>query len=171
MRKFLLKIKADLENCSEVQPLDNEEYPHDYEFTVKCTRCSLVQPKRIMVNRFEPETLMLDRIKRTVNVAKKCPDCNKMMYLILVRTPQAFTDKDFDFVPVLEVHTHACAIIEYHLEDQYMCKTLSGEIVTEVDLRRNEWSEFDQTSNKPMTITNFAYEIEELRGNSAISSL
>lgn len=165
-------MKADLANCTEVQPLDNEEYPHDYAFTIRCNKCSFDHPKPVIVNRFDQGDIEFDRLRRTVHLAKKCKECSKLHYLILVRTPDSLTpDNNDTFVPIVEVHTHGCQVIDYSMEDQFMCKTLAGEVVEEIDLRRNEWTEFDETSNLPMTITNFSYEIEEVRGNSSLTSL
>lgn len=168
MIKHLLKVRAHLENCTDLQPLDNEDYPHDYGFIIQCRKCKTVHPKTIVASRFDTEKAFFDR---TVNFAKRCKECNNEILLILIRTEKTITPENDEYVPILEIHSHGCIVREYVIEDQYMCKSMSNKPFAEIDLRVNEWTEFDVATNQPMVITNFEYAIEEIRGNSAVSSL
>ncbi|WEJ94813.1 hypothetical protein PSN45_002313 [Yamadazyma tenuis] len=124
MRTTVLSIKANLENCTDVEPVDNEDYPHDYGFTIETEQSLTLQ------------------------------------------------DSEHDtFVPILDVHTHGCIIIDFSLEDQFQCKTMKGKVIDGVDLRGNDWSEFDENGNVPMTITDFSYKLTTLDGNAEVTKL
>jgi hypothetical protein len=174
MRTFLLKIQADLENCTDVEPLDHQDYAHDYGLIFECDRCGYKHPKEVLVNRFEVLELVVNRLKRKVNFLIKCKDCHNAILIILTKPDTKLTQKDSkegNAVPILEIHTHGCIITDFVLEDQFQCKSSTGEIFEEVDLRRGEWSEFDEKNNIPMSITNCKFELEAKAGNSTVTSL
>ncbi|EGV59962.1 hypothetical protein CANTEDRAFT_115987 [Yamadazyma tenuis ATCC 10573] len=176
MRTTVLSIKANLENCTDVEPVDNEDYPHDYGFTIECKACKFRHPKQIMVNRFDTEHVQLyvNKPTRVVNFSIKCKDCRRVLFIILKRTEQSLTLQDSEhdtFVPILDVHTHGCIIIDFSLEDQFQCKTMKGKVIDGVDLRGNDWSEFDENGNVPMTITDFSYKLTTLDGNAEVTKL
>lgn len=174
MRKALLKLKADLENCTDVEPLDHEEYPHDYGFKFRCNKCRFEHPKEVIVNRFEIVDVDLERFRRRGNFQIKCKDCRNEIYIIIIKPETKLTmerSKAEEYVPILEIHTHGCRVTEFILEDQFQCKNTSGEVVEEVDLRRGEWAEFDETNNLPISITNAEFALEQLEGNSSIVTL
>lgn len=179
MRTSLLKISADLENCTELLPLDTEEYPHDYGFTIECLKCKFVHPRQVLVNRNEVTEVFLEPLRnkslrgRQANFFKNCKDCRNPMMLILEKPGNTLTKEDLERgnnSTILMIHRHGCRIRGYEVEDQFCCKTLTGEAVEEIDVRA-DWTEFDEINKVPMSITNFKIDLENLEGNSSVASL
>lgn len=174
MRTFSLKLRADLENCTDVEPLDHKEYPHDYGFRFMCSKCRYVHPKEIIVNRFDIIDIDLIGFRRRGNFQIKCKDCHNEIFFILTKPETKLTaekSKAGEYVPILDIHVHGCIVTEFVLEDQFQCKTTTGQVVEEVDLRRGEWAEFDEENNLPINITNASFELEQIMGNGSIVTL
>lgn len=175
MRTTLLNIKADLENCTNLKPLDHEEYAHDYGFQVQCTRCDFIHPKEVLINRFDRIPIKLTKvlggpIARLGNFATYCKDCRNNFYIILTSSGRGLMP-NLGLATILEIHCHGCKVIAFSVQDQFQCTTNSDEILDGVDLRQSEWTQFDCVSAVPVTITNFCYELEELPGNGLITTL
>ncbi|CAH6720500.1 UPF0587 protein [[Candida] jaroonii] len=177
MRTTLVKLQADLENCTDLKPLDHEEYPHDYGFKFICNKCRYEHPKEIIINRFDRIAVQLkSQIKRTANFFTYCKDCHNEIFIIItlaepVTAESKDTEDEDNFIPIIEVHSHGCRIKEFILEDQFQCTSSAGNIIEGVDLRANDWSEFDEEGNIPVTITNAKFQLEELPGNGQVTTL
>lgn len=76
MVNFLLKIKAELENLTNLQPQDGCDDPNfPYLFKVKCGRCGELSQKETCVTL--NETIPLQAGKGTTNLVQKCKFCGR----------------------------------------------------------------------------------------------
>lgn len=172
MRTTLVKLQANLENCTDLKPLDHEEYPHDYGLKIVCFKCRFEHPKEIIINRFDRIGVQLkSQLKRTANFFTYCKDCHNEIFIIITPGKEVTPEDEGKFVPIIEVHSHGCTIKEFIVEDQFQCKSSAGNIIEGVDLRVSDWSEFDEEGNVPVTITNAKFELEQLAGNGLVTTL
>ncbi|KAJ3194849.1 hypothetical protein HK101_001740, partial [Irineochytrium annulatum] len=71
MPKFVLSVKADLENVTNLRPKDED---YDWSFKIKCSKCNEVDDGFVVFNAVEEEEIPNSR--GTANLIMKCKFCS-----------------------------------------------------------------------------------------------
>lgn len=174
MRTYHLDFQAQLQGCSHLAPVDTEDYPHDYTFTIECGRCGFIHPKNVVATTLDKVEVLLfgygHKGRRYANFSQKCHDCHNLMYFIITRTPHFITESDV-WVSLAEISTHGCGIRDYILDDQFQVTGTKGNIIDGIDLTSGDFCEFDKESNRDILIANVKWRINFVAGNSTLRSL
>mmetsp|Transcript_10591 Transcript_10591/g.17680 ORF Transcript_10591/g.17680 Transcript_10591/m.17680 type:complete len:162 (-) Transcript_10591:8-493(-) len=159
MVKLQLKISATLENCT------NLTVPEDYLFPLKlkCENCGEVSDKFITVDRTNEETPPGSR--GSVNVVYCCKLCKRKHTLSVDSVSGALTKEDSDSGKFATIATFECRgvdIEEFEPRDGWQCEGAedSKSKFTDVDLADDEFCDYDEQKDLPVSISDFKFKFE-----------
>ncbi|ODV82362.1 uncharacterized protein CANTADRAFT_19925 [Suhomyces tanzawaensis NRRL Y-17324] len=157
MLTYTLKGSAQITNGFNLEPLDNPEYPFDYKFMVKCTRCRAHRDKPIQVTRYEyfPVTQFVN-----ANLVMKCKDCKSERYINVERLEGKLESES---TPIVRIVTHGLEILSFIADDQFQCQNAENETVQEIDLSEGGWTDGE------IAIRNVRWDVVLERGQAALA--
>lgn len=162
MVKFYLKVQAELQNVTDVQPVDTPQSPYEYIFKIQCTNCREVHPKPVNINRFEQHEITGSRGE--ASFVFRCKACKSEHSAQITRTKEKITaEKNREWVKILEIDARGIEFLEFTPEGRWEC---SGAETTskfdEVDLEDLEWHDYDEKAQDEVSIVDFESEISRL---------
>ncbi|KAG5419216.1 hypothetical protein I9W82_002983 [Candida metapsilosis] len=154
MLTYILQAKAELHNVAKVQPVDDETYPHDYNFKFQCNGCKTIHPNPVQINRFD--TFQVTGFRRLANVLIRCKTCRRERYAIISKVGKGCIENqdcgggfgDNTYCDILKIHTHGMRILGFIPDDQFECVTTDGESIQGIGLLDGEWNETDENGNE-----------------------
>ncbi|KAK6461523.1 hypothetical protein DFJ63DRAFT_185108 [Scheffersomyces coipomensis] len=160
MLTYILKAEAVLKNVSNVQPLDNLNYPFDYKFKIQCG-CTKIHDKPIEIN--SEGRFQVTGFRREANFLFKCKECNRERYATIKRLPNKI-DQDNQWTDILMINTFGIRLLDFIPDDQFECMSLlSNSIIQEIDLSDGEWYDYDQLGNGEISISEVKWKVELVR--------
>lgn len=158
MVKFYLNFIAELNNVTDLQPVDTPEEPFEYKFTIECTRCRTQHDKPITINRFESHELA--NSKGEVSFVVRCRECKSEHNAVITRTNKKFTSEDKKKVSFLEIDARGVDFLEFIPDGYFECVgTNSNTKFTEIDLTEGEWYDYDDKEGEEVSIVETRWDV------------
>lgn len=152
-----LKAKVQLENVTDLEPVDTAESPYEYTFTIECTKCREVHGKPVTINRFEQHEL--DSSRGAASFVFRCKNCKNEHSANISRTPAKVTEND-KWVKILELDCRGLEVKEFIPEGRWQCVGAeTNTSFTEVDLEDGEWYDYDEKAGSEVSVTDVSYDI------------
>eukprot|EP00850_Spirogloea_muscicola_P008341 SM000044S15988 [mRNA] locus=s44:420753:421610:+ [translate_table: standard] len=163
---LLLRIRAELENVTDLQP----EEGHTFRVKVRCSSCNEESDKESMLTAGEEYGTRLSasapRQSRAVgatNLIQKCKFCGRTGTIsILDGRGRPLTAEDSEagrFVPVLGMDCRGIQPVQFIPGDGWEAKGAeSGTTFANIDLSDGDWSEYDEKLQLPVGISNVQHE-------------
>ncbi|XP_053206956.1 CXXC motif containing zinc binding protein-like [Panonychus citri] len=158
MVKIALKVKANLENVTNLKPAND-----DFEWTIKikCNNCNESSDKWHSLT--IKETYELKGGRGDAHFVYKCKFCsNQSSILILPETIQSYSDDDSPKLKTMVVFDcRGIEPIEYQPRDGFVCQGIeSGRVFSSVEFQDNEWVDYDDKANQSVGIYEFESKFE-----------
>ncbi|KAG7662293.1 uncharacterized protein J8A68_004187 [[Candida] subhashii] len=158
MVKFLLKVTAELENVTDLQPVDTPEHPFEYTFQIQCTKCRMTHDKEISINRFEKHEISGSRGE--ASFVFRCKECKHEHSASVIRTGQNFTIDDSKPVPILEIDARGIDFLQFFAYGEFQAVgTESNTKFNDIDLSEGEWYDVDEKTNEEVSIIDVKWDI------------
>lgn len=159
MGKYFLKVSAELDNVTDLQPVDVPENPFEYIFKIQCTSCRQVHDKPVNINRFEKHEMGGSRGE--ASFVFRCKECKGEHSASITRTQDKLTiENKGKFVPVLEIDARGVEMVEFIPDGQFECRGAeSNTKFDEVDLSEGEWYDYDDKPGVEVSIVDVKWEI------------
>lgn len=162
MLTYILQAKAELHNVAKVQPVDDENYPHDFKFKFQCNGCKTVHRNPVQINRFE--TFQVTGFRRLGNILIRCKACKRERYAMIDKVGAGCILGEgggarTDYCDILKIHTHGMRMLEFIPDDQFECVTTLGELVQGIGLLDGEWEQ-TQESGLELKIENVEWNLK-----------
>ncbi|KAL3688371.1 hypothetical protein R1sor_014680 [Riccia sorocarpa] len=157
---LLVKIKADLENITNLQPTggsDGSEFT--YYFKIKCSSCGTLSDKGSTIT--ASEQYPIPKSRGTAHLVQKCKACEKLGNISLIEGHgKPYTAEDSEsgkFVPVACFDCRGIEPAEFIFRDGWSAEGLSGTKFENIDLSDGEWSEYDEKASESVGILNLKH--------------
>ena len=162
-------ISADLDNVTDLLPVNTAESPFEFTFKVKCSTCQEVHGKEITINTFESHDIANSR--GAASLVFKCSFCGSRgtKNINIVPTDLKLTNEASQKhiqIPFLDINSRGCEIIEFIPRNGYF-KCLGLESNTkfdDIDLGDDEWYDYDDDSSNEVSITNVKWDFVRVKG-------
>jgi len=151
-----LSIRAELENVTNLQPADPDNF--EWFFTVKCTSCNEVHPKPVSINRLDSRSLGKGS---SANFVWRCGNCKReasanvnapTASALLTYTLESSSANQFSTLAILDCR--GLEFTHFHPEGTWMCVGVeSGIVFNDVDLAEDDWTDYDEKSKLPVGIS------------------
>lgn len=152
-----LKAKAQLENVTDLEPVDTPESPYEYTFTIECTKCREVHAKPVTINRFEQHEI--DSSRGEASFVFRCKNCKSEHSANISRTPAKVAEND-KWTKILELDCRGLEVKEFIPEGRWQCVgSETNTPFTEVDLEDGEWYDYDEKAGSEVSVTDVSYDI------------
>lgn len=159
MVKYILQAKAELENVSEVEPLDTVENPFEYTFKIACGSCHQQHNKLVEINRFEQYEIPGSR--GDASFVFKCQDCKKSHSASIERTKEKIViGEKNNWVTLLNIDARGIEFLDFSPIGQWTCIGQKGSRFNDVDLEDLEWYDFDEDMSQEVSITDVKFQIK-----------
>ncbi|KAG6556267.1 hypothetical protein Mapa_002208 [Marchantia paleacea] len=157
---LMLKIKADLENLTNLNPTggsDGSEFT--FYFKVKCGGCGSISEKDSTVT--ASEQYPIPKSRGTAHLVQKCKLCDSVGNISLIEgRGKPYTSEDSEagkFVPVACFDCRGMEPATFSLRDGWSAEGLSGTKFENIDLTDGEWSEYDERASASVGILNIEH--------------
>ncbi|CUM67739.1 uncharacterized protein PRCAT00005444001 [Priceomyces carsonii] len=159
MGKLYLKARAELNNVTDLQPVDTTSDPFEYTFKIQCISCREVHDKPITVNRFDHQGITGSRGE--ASFVFRCRQCKNEHSASILRTKEKITTELSDkLVPILEIDARGLDFVEFFPYGRFECSaTESTSKFDEVDLSEGEWYEYDDKAGTEVSVENVHWAI------------
>jgi hypothetical protein len=159
MVNYVLKITADLENLTNLQPsggCDDSNFP--YLFKLKCERCGEVTPKETCVTL--NETFTPPGGRGTCHLVQKCKFCGREGNVTMIPgkgRPLTLEDSEAgEHAPLMVFDCRGYEPIDFGFGGYWKAQAESGTKFDEIDLSSGEeFTEYDEKGECPVMISNF----------------
>ncbi|KAK7468804.1 hypothetical protein VKT23_003305 [Stygiomarasmius scandens] len=151
---LLLSIKAELENVTNLIPLDDD---FQYFFQVKCTSCNETHPKYVALNRREEFELSGSK-GGTAHFVWKCGLCKResSAKFDAASPPKPYSAENGQFAPFLKIECRGLEFTGFDPQGIWKCVGAeSGTPFTDVDLSESEWTDYDEKAALPVGVSEF----------------
>ncbi|KAI8367749.1 hypothetical protein BD560DRAFT_399464 [Blakeslea trispora] len=159
MVKLGLYLKADLENVTDLAPVEDFEW----YFKIECTSCHEVDESWISFN--QQDTYDMNSSRGTANLVMRCKFCKRDMS---AQFEPSFKLKKYDidnnskFQQIAQFDCRGLELIDFDPRESWTCKGAeSGTVFEDVDLTEKEWVEYDEKSGEPVGINNIEVEFKK----------
>lgn len=158
MGVYYLKLTAELNAVTDLEPLDVAGDAYEYVFLVECVSCRTTHPKPVLINRFE--TYDTDS-RYKANFVFKCKECKKEGSANIERTVAKYTAADLGrAVAMLQIDSRGFELKDFVADGKFTCRGVdSGTAFTEVDLSDHEWFDYDDGVAAEVSITDVTWDI------------
>lgn len=162
MVKFYLKAKAELENVTDVQPVDTPESPYEYTFIIECTKCREEHNKPVTINRYEQHEITGSRGE--ASFVFRCKSCKSEHSAQISRTKDKLTtETNNKWVKILEIDARGVEFKKFIPEGRWECVGAeSGTKFNEVDLEDLEWHDYDEELKEEVSVVEAEFDITRL---------
>lgn len=158
MVKFYLKATAELNNVTDLQPVDVPESPFEYTFIIECTRCRHVHDKPVTINRFESHEM--SGSKGEASFIFRCRECKSEHSATIARTKSKLTSENSANVALLEIDARGCDFNEFKPLGRFECRGANTTTkFDEVDLEDGEWYDYDDNAGEEVSVEEVKWEI------------
>ncbi|KAI3692600.1 hypothetical protein L6452_32420 [Arctium lappa] len=146
MVKFMLYIRAELENLTNFQPQGGCNDPDfTYYFKLKCDDCGEVTKKEICVSL--NETVHLSR-KRTTNLIKKCKFCTRVGTMTMIPGQGIpltnLSSENGDYAPLMVFDCRGFEPLDFAFGRGWKAETIEdARILEDVDFSNGDFAEYD----------------------------
>mmetsp|Transcript_683 Transcript_683/g.829 ORF Transcript_683/g.829 Transcript_683/m.829 type:complete len:158 (+) Transcript_683:170-643(+) len=155
MVKYLLKVKAELEN------IESFRMPQSWQLTVQQSAGD-ERKGPIFVSTDEEHEISGSR--GTANFVLKWPGTKNQSYMNIVQdkaVKDCISGDDQDFVPVVCFECRGIDPVEWHTGPGFSFKALeSGTEFTDIDLTGGDWYDYDEAGAQSVGLSSIEYRFE-----------
>lgn len=155
MVKFILRGKAELENVTDLEPVDSPEQPFEYQFQIECTRCHTVHSKYVDINVYEKYEMAGSRGE--ASFVFKCNECKTLHSASVERTKGKITSDGW--ADLLTIDARGIDFLKYRPAGLWTCVGEKGFRFSDVELDDLEWYDFDETTGTEVSATEIQFDI------------
>ncbi|EOY29848.1 Uncharacterized protein TCM_037251 isoform 1 [Theobroma cacao] len=157
MVNFMLKIAADLENLTNLQPQGGCDDPSfSYLFKLKCGRCGELSQRETCVSL--GESIPLPVGKGTTNLIQKCKFCLREGTITMIPGQgRPLTHKDSEagsYAPLMLLDCRGHEPVGFIFGGGWKVESLEGTKFEDVDLSGDDFAEYDEKGECPVMISN-----------------
>ncbi|KAH0747594.1 hypothetical protein MTR67_049528 [Solanum verrucosum] len=156
MVNFMLEIKAELENLTDLRPqggCDDENFR--YHFKLKCGHCGEITQKETYVSLVE--TVPLPNGKGHTHLVQKCKFCGRDGTIAMITgrgRPLTHTDSEAGkSAPLMLFECRGFEPLDYVFRGEWEAKSLEGTKFEGIDLSGDEFAEYDEKGECPVMIS------------------
>ncbi|RKF74737.1 UPF0587 protein C2D10.03c [Golovinomyces cichoracearum] len=169
-----LFLTADLTGVTNLRPHDTVENPFWYTFSVQCSSCRQVHPKKLNISRFVPikrvaflvsdlqkESNAIKGSRGDANLVWKCKSCKREASATIIAPPTAYQQESpATRKKIIEIDCRGLDIIEFSPEGEWLANgSHSKTQFSSIDLTDGEWYEYDETLGEEVNILDLKWEI------------
>eukprot|EP01041_Mallomonas_annulata_P000662 gene662-1279_t len=155
MPLFLLKIKADLENVKQLMPVPD----NNWQFNVK----SMDGEVREGITFSSSDSIDLEGSRGTANFIMRWKGSREQCYIKVVDVKKCDgtykIDDSGNFVTILGLECRGLEPLAWLPSTDFIAETNNGKFM-ETDLSDNDWTDFDDEYDEPISVLNLEYKIE-----------
>ncbi|XP_022132352.1 UPF0587 protein C1orf123 [Momordica charantia] len=156
MVNFLLKINAELENLTNLQPQDGCDDPNfAYLFKLKCGRCGEVSQKETCLTL--NETVALHGGKGTTNLVQKCKFCGRDGTVTMIpgrgKPLTQETSESGKSSPLMLFDCRGYEPLDFIFGPGWKAESIEGTKFEDIDLSDGEFAEYDEKGECPVMIS------------------
>ncbi|XVE70963.1 hypothetical protein DITRI_Ditri10aG0111800 [Diplodiscus trichospermus] len=162
MVKYMLKIAADLENLTRLQPEGGCDDPSFfYLFKLKCERCGELTRKETCVSLGYTVHLLVGKCNRFSNLVPKCKLCLRIGTVTMISgrgIPLTQEESEAgQYAPLMLFECSGYEPVGFVFAGGWKVESLKGTTFEGLDLARGDFAEYDQMGSCPVTISNLRY--------------
>ncbi|RKF54638.1 UPF0587 protein C2D10.03c [Golovinomyces cichoracearum] len=148
-----------LVRVTNLRPHDTVENPFWYTFSVQCSSCRQVHPKKLNISRFESNAIKGSR--GDANLIWKCKSCKREASATIIAPPTAYQQESpATRQKIIEIDCRGLDIIEFSPEGEWLANgSHSKTQFSSIDLTDGEWYEYDETLGEEVNILDLKWEI------------
>ncbi|XP_015788266.1 UPF0587 protein C1orf123 homolog isoform X1 [Tetranychus urticae] len=158
MVKIALKVKANLENVTNLKPANDD---FEWIIKVKCNSCNEASDKWHQLT--VKETYELKGSRGEAHFVYKCKLCSITSSIsILPETIGSYNaDDSLKFKKLIVFDCRGIEPIDYQPRDGFVCEGLeSGKVFSAVEFQDGEWADYDEKANESVGIYEFESKFE-----------
>ncbi|OMO66911.1 hypothetical protein CCACVL1_20934 [Corchorus capsularis] len=157
MVKLVLKIAADLENLTNLQPQGGCDDPNfSYLFKLRCGNCGELSEKETCVSL--ADTVPVPHSKGSTNLVQKCKFCAREGTVTMIPghgKPLTLEDSEAGkFVPLMQFDSRGYELVDFVFDGSWKVESVGGTKFEGVDLSAGEYAEYDEKGECPVMISN-----------------
>ncbi|KAL3744464.1 hypothetical protein ACJRO7_013689 [Eucalyptus globulus] len=157
MVNYMLKITADLENLTNLQPQNGCDDPDfSYFFKLRCGRCGEVTQKETCLTL--GESLPIPNSKGTTHLVQKCKFCERDGTVTMIPGQgRPLTQEDSEsgkYAPLMLFDCRGYEPVEYSFLGLWKAESLEGTLFENIDLSGGEIADYDEKGECPVMISN-----------------
>ncbi|GAB2223425.1 hypothetical protein Droror1_Dr00017566 [Drosera rotundifolia] len=157
MVNFLLKITADLENLTNLQPQGGRDDPlFPFYFKFKCGFCEEVSSKETCV--CLNETVPMPNGRGTTNLVQKCKFCTREGTATMIPGRGKPLTKELSeagkFAPLMVFDCRGFEPVDFAFGSGWKVQSIAGTTFEHVDLSAGEFAEYDEEGRCPVMVSN-----------------
>ncbi|KAK8219361.1 hypothetical protein M8818_001096 [Zalaria obscura] len=153
-----LALTAELNGVTDLLPLDTEENPFWYTFTVQCTSCRETHPNPVAMSRFE--TNEVSGSKGEANFVWKCKNCKREHSASIKEAPKAYQQAEpAKRQDIIVIDCRGLEFTEFKADGDWVAKGIeSGTKFEAIDLS-DDWYDYDEKAGEEVSIKDLKWEI------------
>ena len=154
---FDVIIHAITENIDKICVTENFEWL----FKIKCTLCYKDQPNEISLS--EVKQFETEKQKSLTNFIMKCKDCKNMMTITVYEksAKRLNCEGGNDEGVFASFECRGCEITSWNPCEGVFVESLEGTVFSDVDIRVEGWSDWDEKAKVFCTLTSLQHKIEK----------
>ena len=162
MVNLYLKVKAELENVTDVQPAHTPQNPYEYVFIIECTTCRQVHNKPVSINCYEKHDINGSRGE--ASFVFRCKNCRSEHSAQITRTKEKLTAETSEkWTRLLEIEARGIDFKKFISEGIWECSGVdSGTMFDDVDLEDGEWHDYDENLKVEVSVVDVEFKIARL---------
>ncbi|KAJ4953632.1 hypothetical protein NE237_030464 [Protea cynaroides] len=157
MVNYMLKIIAELENLTNLQPqagCDDPDFP--YYFKLKCNNCGELSQKETCVSL--GETVPMPNGRSTTNLVQKCKLCGREGTVLLIpgrgRALTLEASESGEYTPLMLFDCRGLEPVGFVFGDGWKAESTSGTKFDGIDLSQGEYADYDENGQFPVMVSN-----------------
>lgn len=164
MVNYLLKISAELENLTDLQPQGGCDDPSfNYYFKLKCGNCGEVTPKEVCLCL----TDVVPHGKGSTNLVKKCKFCSREGTVTMITgrgRPLTQIQSQFGhFSPLMVFDCRGVEPLDFSFGSGWQVESIEGTKFDGVDLSGGDFAEYDEKGECPVMVSNLRATFDVLK--------
>lgn len=162
MVRYALKVEAELNGVTSLEPVDDVESPFEYTFTIQCTNCREIHGKPVTINRFESHDMSGSRGE--ASFVFRCKVCKSEHSASISRTNELVSgdDDSSHLAVILTVDSRGMEFVEFHPQGEFRCVGNSGTRFGEIDLSEGEWYDYDDKAGEEVSVVDVKWSIDRI---------
>lgn len=157
MVKYCVKVRASLDNVTDLAPIDTPESPFEYVFRIECTACRTANPKPILINRYESHEILGSRGE--ASFVFRCKECKAEHSASIARTKDTVKESN-KWTSLLEIDSRGLSFTEFIPDGKFEAVGIDTNTkFVEVDLEDGEWYDYDEKGGVEVSITDAEWDI------------
>ncbi|XVE97639.1 hypothetical protein REPUB_Repub03eG0036100 [Reevesia pubescens] len=170
MVKYMLKIAADLENLTNLQPQDGCDDPSfAYLFKLKCENCGELSQRETCVSLGDtfPLPVGKGKGKGTTNLVQKCKFCMREGTVTMIPgRGQPLTQAESEegkYAPLMLFESRGYEPVGFIFGGGWKVESLEGTKFEDVDLSGGDFAEYDEKGECPVMISNLRFTFDVVK--------